>query len=145
MDNSFLSNSPAETMEIARKLSAKYENSLILLYGKLGAGKTHFAKGFAEGLNITQAVTSPSYTIVNEYRFGEITMYHIDLYRINCFEEVVDLGLFDILEAKQTCLIEWPDKVEDLQKLPHLQVKISYNSDDNENIRKLSWSWKEGA
>ena len=145
MDNFFLSNSPAETISIARKLSVEYENSLVLLYGTLGAGKTHFAKGFAEGLDITQTVTSPSYTIVNEYRAGDVVMYHIDLYRINCFEEVIDLGLFDILEAKQTCLIEWPDRVEDLQKLPHLEVKISYNSDDAENTRKLSWTWKNGA
>lgn len=144
MNDFTLTNSPENTMQVAKELSGKYKNSLVLLYGELGVGKTHFAKGFARGLGITQTVTSPSYTIINEYRATNKLMYHIDLYRINCFEEVIDLGLFEIIEAQQSCLIEWPNRVEELKKFAHLKVEISNIEGDDENSRRLSWSWNKG-
>jgi len=88
------SQSPEQTLEIAGQLAQQYPKALVLLHGGLGAGKTLFARGFARGLNIDGHVSSPSYTLMNEYRSGSVSLFHLDLYRVNCFEEVVDIGLF---------------------------------------------------
>ncbi len=68
-------------------------------------------------------------------------MFHIDLYRLNCFEEVIDIGLFDVIEAKEPCLIEWAERIEELEKLPHLEVNI--NRLEKSEDRIISWQWKE--
>lgn len=143
--NFMRSNSPDETAELAQKLASQYPKALVLLSGSLGAGKTLFAKGFAAGLGIASNVSSPSYTLINEYKGSFSSMFHLDLYRLNCFEEVVDIGLFDVLEAGEPCLIEWAERVEELEKLPHLAVEILLgdNHENNNEIRDIYWQWKE--
>lgn len=111
-------------MEHAAATAAAFPHSLILLSGSLGAGKTLWAKGYAAGLGLTEDVYSPTYTIMNIYRQGEIILHHLDLYRIGCFEEVIDLGLFEILDAGQPCVIEWPERVPALYDLPHLEIRL---------------------
>lgn len=138
------SRSPENTCEIAAQLASEYPDALVLLHGSLGAGKTLFAQGFAKGLKIHSNVSSPSYTLMNEYRDGSRCLYHLDLYRINCFEEVVDIGLFEILNAGQPCLIEWAEKVSELQNLPHLEVRIIRDENDPDHSRNIAWCWKEG-
>jgi tRNA threonylcarbamoyladenosine biosynthesis protein TsaE len=137
--------SPEQTLEIAAGLAAKFPKALVLLHGSLGAGKTLFARGFAAGLGIKTNVSSPSYTLMNEYRCEGRSMFHLDLYRINCFEEVVDIGLFDILDAGQPCLIEWAERVEELNRLPHLDVRIGCYDEDHEYHRQISWQWQDGT
>jgi len=137
--------SPEQTLEIAARLAAQFPKALVLLHGSLGAGKTLFARGFATGLGIKTNVSSPSYTLMNEYRCEDRSMFHLDLYRINCFEEVVDIGLFDILDAGQPCLIEWAERVEELGRLPHLDVKIACYDEDHEHHRQISWQWQDGT
>lgn len=143
----FRSISPEATVEFAKKLAAEYPNALVLLHGDLGAGKTLFAKGFTFGLGIEANVSSPSYTLMNEYRGNSTSVYHLDLYRLNCFEEVVDIGLFDILESGQPCLIEWAERVEELEKLAHLAVNISHSeydlTEESFESREITWEWKE--
>lgn len=141
-NESINSQSPEQTLETAAKLAQLFPRALVLLHGSLGAGKTLFARGFAAGLGIKCNVSSPSYTLMNEYRSGTQCLYHLDLYRVNCFEEVVDIGLFDILDSKQPCLVEWAERVEELAKLPHLDVRISYCGEENENRRRISWQWE---
>jgi tRNA threonylcarbamoyladenosine biosynthesis protein TsaE len=136
--------SPEQTLEIAGQLAKSFPRALVLLHGSLGAGKTLFARGFAAGLGISSNVSSPSYTLMNEYRAEGNSMFHLDLYRVNCFEEVVDIGLFDILKAGQPCLIEWAERVAELDQLPHLDVRIACYDDDHENHRQISWQWKDG-
>ncbi len=144
-NNSIIASSEEETMSTAAQLAKKYPHELILLKGELGAGKTVFARGFALGLGIDCNVSSPSYTLMNEYRHGKISMYHLDLYRLNCLEEVVDIGLFDILDSKQPCLIEWAERVFELSKLPHLDVEIKRQSvSDNDEQRLITWHWEGG-
>lgn len=143
--NAFHSRSPENTCEIAAKLAGDFPDALVLLHGSLGAGKTLFAHGFARGLGIKSNVSSPSYTLMNEYRDGDRCLYHLDLYRINCFEEVVDIGLFEILNAGQPCLIEWAERVSELQSLSHLEVNILRDNNDPDNCRRIEWSWKEAA
>lgn len=142
-NNTFIASSEDETMAVAAKLAKEYPNHLVLLKGELGAGKTVFARGFAAGLGINSTVSSPSYTLMNEYRQGHKSMFHLDLYRLNCLEEVVDIGLFDILDSKQPCLIEWAERVYELSKLPHLSVEIKRKSvSDNDEQRIISWHWE---
>lgn len=142
--NKFTASSENDTMSIAAELAKKYPNHLILLKGELGAGKTVFARGFAKGLGIDSNVSSPSYTLMNEYRKGHKSMFHLDLYRLNCLEEVVDIGLFDILDSKQPCLIEWAERVYELSKLPHLSVEIKRQSiSDNDEQRIITWHWED--
>lgn len=144
-NNTFIASSEEDTIAIAAKLAKEYPNHLVLLKGELGAGKTVFARGFAIGLGINCTVSSPSYTLMNEYRQGHKSMFHLDLYRLNCLEEVVDIGLFDILDSKQPCLIEWAERVYELSKLPHLSVEIIRKSvSDNDEQRIISWHWESG-
>lgn len=137
------SHSPEETMQVAAELAGRYPQHLILLNGSMGAGKTLFSKGFAQGLGITQKVSSPTYTIMNEYRCGAMSLYHLDLYRINSLEEVIDAGLYEILEAGMPCLVEWPERVADLSRLPHLEVHLHTDGSKAEEFRLITWEWKE--
>jgi tRNA threonylcarbamoyladenosine biosynthesis protein TsaE len=137
------SQSPEQTLAIAAELAQQYPHALVLLHGSLGAGKTLFARGFAQGLDIPGHVSSPSYTLMNEYRSGGRSLFHLDLYRVNCFEEVIDIGLFEILETGQPCLVEWAERVSELEKLPHLAVNIVQPDPEVEFERLISWVWKE--
>ena len=139
--NFIISKSPDDTIFLAKQLARQFPDKLVLLHGELGAGKTLFARGFAQGLNIQATVSSPSYTLMNEYKAKDFSMFHIDLYRLNNFEEVIDIGLFDVLEAKEPCLIEWAERIEELEKLPHLEVNI--NRLEKSEDRIISWQWKE--
>ena len=104
-------NSEAETQALAREIAATLEaGDVLLLAGDLGSGKTTFVKGLAAGLGIDPAeVSSPTFTLVHEYRGGGLTLYHVDLYRLQP-EEVDDLGLDELTEAGVTA-IEWPDRL----------------------------------
>jgi tRNA threonylcarbamoyladenosine biosynthesis protein TsaE len=87
---------------------------IFALHGVLGAGKTQLAKGLARGLGFSGDVTSPTFTIVHEYRGGRLPMYHIDLYRIAGEKEAIDIGLEEYLPGNGVTLIEWPDRIESL-------------------------------
>lgn len=134
--------SPQDTLKIAAEIAGEFPRHLILLAGKMGAGKTLFSRGFAQGLGIEQKVSSPTYTIMNEYRQNGTSLYHLDLYRINSLEEVIDVGLYEILEAGMPCLVEWPERVADLKKLPHLQVNLFTDIGVNDEYRRISWEWE---
>lgn len=137
------SNSPEETLEIARRIARDYGHHLVLLNGPMGAGKTLFSRGFSDGLGISQRVSSPTYTIMNEYRSADKCLYHLDLYRINSLEEVIDTGLYEILESGFPCLVEWPERVADLKKLPHLEINFSMDLLRSNDYREISWKWIE--
>jgi tRNA threonylcarbamoyladenosine biosynthesis protein TsaE len=84
---------------------------IFALHGVLGAGKTQLAKGLARGLGYNGDVTSPTFTLVHEYRGGRLPMYHIDLYRIRSEKEAIDIGLEEYLPSNGVTLIEWPDRI----------------------------------
>ncbi len=160
-----ISVSPTETEECGVGLARFFPRSLVLLSGAMGTGKTIFAKGFARGLGIDDPVSSPTYTIMNVYGKGQGCLHHLDLYRIGCLEEVVDVGLFEAIEAGFPCLVEWAERVPELGKFPHLAVSIviqegrdellpeevtqpesdSSRLSDDEPLRRISWNWVEGA
>lgn len=113
---SIISHSPEETFAYGATLAAKLRGGEVLaLRGELGAGKTHLAKGIAAHLGHDPAtVTSPTFTLVHEYREGRLPLFHLDFYRLESAEEVLALGLDDYLAAEGVVLIEWADKFREL-------------------------------
>jgi tRNA threonylcarbamoyladenosine biosynthesis protein TsaE len=118
-------------LEIGKQLPP---GSVVALYGPLGAGKTTLVKGIARSLNIEEAVTSPSFTLISEYegyREGiPITLYHIDLYRISHPQEIEDLGMAEILNGEGICVVEWAEKAEEF--LPESTVRVEIVIGDRE-------------
>jgi tRNA threonylcarbamoyladenosine biosynthesis protein TsaE len=112
---STISHHPNETLELGRALAAELRpGDVLALAGDLGAGKTHFTKGLAEGLGVEADVTSPTFTLVHEYPGGRLPLVHIDLYRLEEPTEVLGIGLDDYLSGDGVTVIEWADKFEAL-------------------------------
>ncbi len=105
-----ISRGPAETQALGAKLGARLgAGSLLAFTGGLGAGKTAFIRGLAEGLGITEPVTSPTFTIVNEYEGGRLPLFHFDLYRLGSSDELFDIGWEDYLRRGGICA-RWPKR-----------------------------------
>ena len=113
-------------------------HSLVAFYAPMGAGKTTFITAVCKRLGVREdAVSSPTFAIVNEYRTGVgAPMYHFDFYRITKPEEALDIGLYDYLDSGALCLMEWPENIEDL--LPEETLKVSITVEDD-GARTLRW------
>ena len=110
----YITNSPAETEAVGAALAAVLKPGTVLAYtGDLGAGKTAFTRGLARGLGATERVTSPTYTIVNEYLSGRLPLFHFDMYRLASSDDLWDIGWEDYLERGGICAVEWSENVED--------------------------------
>ena len=110
----YITNSPAETEAIGAALGKMIEPGTVIAYrGDLGAGKTAFTRGLARGLGCTEIVTSPTYTIVNEYLGGRIPLFHFDMYRLRCSDDLFDIGWEDYLDRDGVCAVEWSENVDD--------------------------------
>ena len=108
----FITNSPAETEKVGAALARILEPGTILAYrGDLGAGKTAFTRGLARGLGCGDMVTSPTYTIVNEYISGRMPLFHFDMYRLRSADDLFDIGWDDYLERGGVCAVEWSENV----------------------------------
>ena|SRR3989344_2011475 len=128
-----ISNSTEETKQFGKKLAQKYQNGGILaLFGDLGAGKTTFTQGFAEGLGIKSRVISPTFIVMRQYPNN---FYHIDLYRLDQINQLEEIGLSEIFtDPQNVVLVEWAEKLGKL--LPHNAVKIKFKQ-ISEKIREL--------
>ena len=110
----FLTNSPAQTEAVGAALAEKLKPGTVLAYrGDLGAGKTAFTRGLARGLGCSELVTSPTYTIVNEYLGGRLPLFHFDMYRLASSDDLWDIGWEDYLERGGICAVEWSENVDD--------------------------------
>ena len=110
----FITNSPAETEALGAALGKQLTAGTIIAYrGDLGAGKTAFTRGLARGLGCTELVTSPTYTIVNEYLSGRLPLFHFDMYRLHSSDDLWDIGWEDYLERGGVCAVEWSENVAD--------------------------------
>ena len=110
----FLTNSPAETEAVGAALGKILKPGTVIAYrGDLGAGKTAFTRGLARGLGSSEMVTSPTYTIVNEYLGGRMPLFHFDMYRLACSDDLWDIGWEDYLDRNGVCAVEWSENVED--------------------------------
>lgn len=110
----FITNSPEETEKIGAAVGKIIPAGTVLAYrGDLGAGKTAFTRGLARGLGFTEAVTSPTYTIVNEYLGGRLPLFHFDMYRLSSADDLFDIGWEDYLSRGGVCAVEWSEQVAD--------------------------------
>jgi len=110
----FLTNSPAETEALGEKLAHILTPGTVIAYrGDLGTGKTAFTRGLARGLGCADLVTSPTYTIVNEYLNGRLPLFHFDMYRLASSDDLWDIGWEDYLERGGVCAVEWSENVAD--------------------------------
>lgn len=132
----FLSKSVEETKRLAAEFAGKLKRGeTVALFGDVGAGKTHFVQGMAEKLCPGAHVTSPTFTIVNEYD-GVLPLYHFDMYRIENFDQLYSTGFFDYLESGGVCVIEWSENVENV--LPEERYEVTLERGAGETERKIS-------
>lgn len=130
-----VSRSPEETQRLGSVLGERAQpGDIFLLSGGLGAGKTCLTQGIAAGLGITDYVASPSFVIVREL-YGRLSLYHMDLYRLDRIEEIAELGLDDYLYGNGVCVIEWAEKGAALFPAEHLLINISYRADTERGFR----------
>ena len=126
--------SPEETEQIGALLAKKLTPGTVIAFeGDLGAGKTAFTRGLARGLGCTEPVTSPTYTIVNEYISGKMPLFHFDMYRLRCADDLFDIGWEDYLERGGVCAVEWSENVADAMENP-IRVCISKVGENSRTI-----------
>ncbi|MFA6676815.1 MAG: tRNA (adenosine(37)-N6)-threonylcarbamoyltransferase complex ATPase subunit type 1 TsaE [Bacteroidales bacterium] len=133
--NRIIINGLSDLNEAAEKfLSLTKEYSVIAFYGEMGAGKTTFITAICERLGVQDLVNSPTFTIVNEYLAkNNRPIYHFDFYRVEDLREVIDMGFEEYIYSEGLCLIEWPEKIEELIPEETLKVKINI-IDDNTRV-----------
>ncbi len=119
-------------LELAHELEP---GDVVALVGNLGTGKTTLSKYIAQGLGVTETLSSPTFNIVKEYRSGRLPLYHFDVYRLSCGDELVDIGAEDYLYGDGVCLIEWADIVADILPEESIVVRIEYG--ENEGTREV--------
>ena len=133
----FITHSAAETEALGAKLAAVLQPGDVIAYlGDLGAGKTAFTRGLARGLGIVEAVTSPTYTLVNEYLDGRLPLFHFDMYRLRDADELFDLGWEDYLARQGFCAVEWSENVWEALENP-ITVQIRTDAED-EALRRIT-------
>ena len=131
----FITNSPEETEKIGAAMGRIIPAGTVLAYrGDLGAGKTAFTRGLARGLGYRDSVTSPTYTIVNEYLGGRLPLFHFDMYRLASDDDLWDIGWEDYLERGGVCAVEWSENVEDAFFGDEIRVDIRKLSDNGREI-----------
>ena len=127
--------SPEETEAIGRKIAAKLlPGDIIAYYGDLGAGKTAFTRGLAAGLGVTEQVTSPTYTIVNEYLSGRMPLFHFDMYRLDSADDLFDIGWEDYLARGGVCAVEWSENVADALERDTVRVDIRRGGEESRRV-----------
>ena len=131
----YMTNAPEETEALGEKLGKLLRPGTVLAYlGDLGAGKTAFTRGLARGLGCTDTVTSPTYTIVNEYVSGRIPLFHFDMYRLRSSDDLWDIGWEDYLERGGVCAVEWSENVADA-----MENAVTVNLEKlGENTRRIT-------
>ncbi len=130
----FMTNSPVETEAVGAALGKGLPAGTVIAYrGDLGAGKTAFTRGLARGLGYGEPVTSPTYTIVNEYLGGRLPLFHFDMYRLKSSEDLWDIGWEDYLDRGGVCAVEWSENVADALENP-IMITIQKLGEDSRRI-----------
>jgi tRNA threonylcarbamoyladenosine biosynthesis protein TsaE len=137
-----------ETLALARAVGELLRaGDVVSLAGGLGAGKTVFARGVARALGVTEPVVSPSFTIVREYE-GRVPLVHVDVYRIDRFQELHDLGFEELLRDDAVTLVEWGDVIDGMLPGDRLDVRLAAGGDDDERVVEIEGhgrSWRARA
>lgn len=138
-------NSPEETFALGQKLGKQAKaGQIYTLNGDLGVGKTVFTQGIARGLGITEAVSSPTFTIVQVYEEGRLPFYHFDVYRIGDIEEMEEIGYDDYFFGNGVCMIEWAELIEELIPENSIHVTIEKDLEKGFDYRRITITGLEG-
>ena len=136
--------SVGETRDLAAAVAGLAEpGDLVLLAGDLGAGKTAFAQGFGAGLGVTEPITSPTFTLAQQYD-GRMVVHHLDVYRLEQLAEVADLGLSELLDDGGVVLIEWGDAILPVLPNDYLEVRLTFGDGDDDRrlaLRSVGTAW----
>lgn len=128
-----------DTYRLGKELGEKAKpGQAVCLTGDLGTGKTVFTQGFAEGIGITEPVSSPTFTIIQEYDDGRLPLYHFDVYRIGDIEEMYEIGYEDYFYGCGVCLIEWSNLIEELLPEKRMSVTIEKDLDRGFDYRRIT-------
>ena len=137
-----IAESVEQTILIGEKLGALVNSGdIVCLTGDLGTGKTHFVKGFAKGLNIHEYITSPTFTIVNEYQ-GRLKLYHFDVYRVDDPDEIHAIGFDEYIFSSAVSIIEWANFIEELIPAESIRVNIVKVPIKGDDYREIEISYK---
>jgi tRNA threonylcarbamoyladenosine biosynthesis protein TsaE len=131
----------AVAAEFAQKLNP---GDVVALCGGLGAGKTHFSKGIVMGLGCNAAVSSPTFTLVQEYHGGRVPVYHFDFYRLESASELLGIGWDDYLDAGGVCLVEWADKFPELLPAHTRWLQFHVTGEDTRRVEEVAAPREEG-
>lgn len=131
----YITHSEAETKELAKTLAESLQKGQILcLDGEMGVGKTIFAKGLCEALGVTEHVSSPTFTLVNEYEGRNCPVYHFDLYRIEEPEELFAIGFEEFIDGRAIVLIEWPERAGELLPDGRMEILLERAGEEDRKI-----------
>ena len=131
----YRTSSPEQTEALGAALARRLgPGSVVAFTGDLGAGKTAFVRGMAAGLGVHTRVTSPTFTIVNEYEDGRLPLFHFDMYRLGSADELYDIGWEDYLARGGVCAVEWSENVAEALEADCLRVDIRRGERDNQRI-----------
>jgi tRNA threonylcarbamoyladenosine biosynthesis protein TsaE len=133
----FIVDKVEQTMELGIQLgSLAQAGDIICLIGDLGTGKTHMTKGIAQGLIVEDYITSPTFTIVNEY-MGRLKLHHFDVYRVNDPDEIAAIGFDEYIFSDAVSIIEWANYIEELIPKEHIRININKLPQLGENFRRI--------
>lgn len=138
-----ITKTPEETIALGKRLGSMLKKGdVVALQGTLAAGKTTITKGIALALGITEPVTSPTFTLISEY-YGSMTLYHMDVYRLDSTEDFINLGVEELLYGDGVCVVEWSEKV--MKELPRSAILVRLNAleDDSREITIDNWKYGE--
>lgn len=139
MTREYITNGEEETEALGSRLGERLTPGAVVAYtGDLGAGKTAFTRGMARGLGITDRVTSPTFTIVNEYDGGRLPLFHFDMYRLSSSEELFEIGWEDYLARGGVCAVEWSENVEHALEEDTIRVEIRRGETDSQRYIAIS-------
>ncbi len=133
----FITHSPEETRALGARLADALKGGEVIAFtGDLGAGKTAFVSGMAQALGVDERVTSPTFTIVNEYEGGRLPLFHFDMYRLGSADELFHIGWEDYLARGGVCAVEWSENVD--EAIEDDAIRISINRGEDENSRVIT-------
>lgn len=130
-------NSELQTQAFAQEFASQVKSKeTVYLFGDLGAGKTTFTKGFAKGLGISERIISPTFTVIREHQTPQkLTLYHIDLYRLETMHQIKEIGLFDLVkEDNSVCVVEWAEKLGEALTTPRWEIHFTHGENDTRDI-----------
>lgn len=132
-------NNEVETREFGIALAKKLKpGSIVALIGDLGTGKTTLTKSIAEGLGISEMITSPTFTIVHEYHSGRLPLYHFDVYRVGDIEQMYEIGCEEYFFGDGVCVIEWADLIMEIIPENAIIIRIEYGETENQRIYRVT-------